>query len=123
MPFLACVEPGTVVRPITVVVNKSTIESERLGRVTWGAAQLGIAQGVLDAVAEGLLPAENVDEILLLIAVWVDPDADDEAAVKEANRVAARDALADALTAHSAASVLEVVALREQARNAFFEGP
>ena len=35
---------------MTVVVNKSTISGEgELGRITWGAAQLGIAQGVLDA--------------------------------------------------------------------------
>jgi 5,6,7,8-tetrahydromethanopterin hydro-lyase len=122
VPFLACVAPGTVVRPVTVVVNKSTIETETLGRMTWGAVQLGIAQGVLDAVAEGLLPAETVDETVLLIAVWVDPAADDEAAVKQANRTAARDAVADALTAHAAASVLEVVALREQAHNTFFGG-
>jgi 5,6,7,8-tetrahydromethanopterin hydro-lyase len=122
VPFLACPEPGSVVRPMTVVVNKSTIDGERLGRMTWGAAQLGIAQGVLDAVAEGLLPAESVDETVLLVAVWVDPDADDESAVKEANRAAARAAVADALAAHSAASVMEVVAARERAHNAFFGG-
>ncbi|HEY7401529.1 MAG TPA: formaldehyde-activating enzyme [Actinomycetota bacterium] len=120
VPFLACPEPGSVVRPLTVVVNKSTIDGERLGRMTWGAAQLGIAQGVLDAVADGTLPPEEADETVLLVAVWVDPDAHDEAAVKEANRRAARAAVADALSAHSAESVSAVAEARERAHNAFY---
>jgi 5,6,7,8-tetrahydromethanopterin hydro-lyase len=122
VPFLACPEPGSVVRPMTVVVNKSTIDGERLGRMTWGAAQLGIAQGVLDAVADGLLPAASVDETVLLVAVWVDPEASDGPAVKEANRAATRAAVADALSAHSADAVMEIVAVRERAHNAFFGG-
>jgi 5,6,7,8-tetrahydromethanopterin hydro-lyase len=120
VPFLACVEPGAVVRPATVVVNKSTIDDDALGRMTWGAAQLGIAQGVLDAVADGVLEPEEADEIVLLVAVWVDPAAHDEAAVKEANRAATRAAVMDALTAHSAGAVMDVTARREQAHNAFF---
>jgi 5,6,7,8-tetrahydromethanopterin hydro-lyase len=120
VPFLACVEPGMVVRPATVVVNKSTILGDALGRMTWGAAQLGIAQGVLDAIADGVLDAEGADDLLLLVAVWVDPAAHDEAAVKDANRSATRAALADALTAHSAEAVADLVARREHARNAFF---
>jgi 5,6,7,8-tetrahydromethanopterin hydro-lyase len=122
VPFLACPEPGTVVRPMTVVVNKSTIDDQTLGRMTWGAAQLGIAQGVLDAVAEGILPAESADDMVLLVAVWVDPAAGDESAVKNANRAATLAAVADALTVHSAASVMEVAAAREGAHNAFFGG-
>src|SRR5947209_9241680 len=71
LPFLACLSPGVVARPTTVVVNKSSFEgNETLGRITWGAAQLGIAQGVLDAVADGVLDASLADDVLVLIAVW-----------------------------------------------------
>ena len=92
--------PGVVVRPTTIVVNKSPIEGDsKVGPITWGAAQLGIAQGVLDAVAEGLIDAGEVAEVILLVAVWVDPAAGDETAVKAANRAAMRDAIADALRA------------------------
>ena len=100
LPFLACLSPGVVVRPTTIVVNKSPIEGDaKVGPITWGAAQLGIAQGVLDAVAEGLIDAAEAAEIVLLVAVWVDPAAADETAVKAANRAAMRDAIADALAA------------------------
>ncbi len=101
-------------------MNKSPIAGDALGRMTWGAAQLGIAQGVLDAVADGVLDAATADDIVLLVAVWVDPAAHDEAAVKEANRAATSAAVADALSAHPAEAVLDVAARREQAHNAFF---
>jgi 5,6,7,8-tetrahydromethanopterin hydro-lyase len=123
LPILACLKGGgTPVRPATIVVNKVTIESDHLERMTWGAAQLGIAQGVLDSVAEGLLDAGDAADMVLLIAVWVDPDADDEAAVRAANRRATRDAVADALEPPSAEAVRALAAQRDEATNAYYSG-
>ena len=51
-----------------------TIPARALGRITWGAAQLGIAQGVLDAVADGLLDAGEAADVVMLAALWVDPE-------------------------------------------------
>jgi 5,6,7,8-tetrahydromethanopterin hydro-lyase len=122
-PFLACLSAGTVVRPATVVVNKSTIEGDGpLGRITWGAAQLGIAQGVLDAVADGIVPAEEAADVVVLAALWVDPDAHDETAVKRANRAAMRGAIADALQPASTAAVQALVDRREEAANIYYTG-
>lgn len=122
LPFLACLEPGTLVRPTTIVVNKVTLGSDQLERLTWGAAQLGIAQGVLDAVADGTLDAAEVPELLLLVAVWVDPKAHDETAVRRANREAMQAALADAVSPPSADVVRTLAARREDARNAYYGG-
>ncbi len=123
VPFLACIEPGTVVRPITVVVNKSSLGEPSLDRITWGAAQLGIAQGVLDAVADGTLPADDVDSLVLLVAVWVDPKAHQEATVKTANRAAMRAALADAVTTRTAKEIKALAARREKASSPYYGGP
>jgi 5,6,7,8-tetrahydromethanopterin hydro-lyase len=123
LPILACLKgAGTPVRPATIVVNKVPLESERLERITWGAAQLGIAQGVLDAVAEGLLRADEAADVIVLIAVWVDPDAHDETAVRVANREATRDAIADALQPPSADAVGALAAERDEASNAYYSG-
>jgi 5,6,7,8-tetrahydromethanopterin hydro-lyase len=122
VPFLACTAPGSVVRPMTIVVNKSTIESEALGRITWGAAQLGIAQGVLDAVADGALPPAEAGEIVVLIAVWVDPAAEDETAVRRANRTATRAAIADALSPPAEDAVRALADRREAAANGYYGG-
>lgn len=122
VPFLAVVESGKLVRPITVVVNKVTLGHQPLDSITWGAAQLGISQGVLDAVADGLLEAGDASKIVLLVAVWVDPAATDETAVRKANRAATRAAVEDALTDRDSAYVMDVVARREHASNGYYHG-
>jgi 5,6,7,8-tetrahydromethanopterin hydro-lyase len=123
LPILACLKgAGTPVRPATIVVNKVTIEGDGLARMTWGAAQLGIAQGVLDAVAEGRLDAEEAADVLLLVAVWVDPDANDETAVRIANRDATRAAIVDALEPPAPEAVQTLAEQRDEATNAYYTG-
>lgn len=122
LPFLACLELGRVVRPTTVIVNKATFASDEHSRLTWGAAQLGIAQGVLDAVAEGLIDAREAPELILLVPVWVDPGASDETAVRLANREATRAAVADAVSPPKPKAVRELAARREQATNVYYRG-
>jgi len=121
-PFLACLGAGTVVRPATIVVNKTTIVDERLARLTWGAAQLGLAQGVLDAVADGLLDPGEAADVVLLVALWVDPDAYDETALRVANRAVIHAAIADALAPFGADEARALAGRREDAANAFYTG-
>jgi 5,6,7,8-tetrahydromethanopterin hydro-lyase len=124
LPLYVCLGAGSLVRPVTVFRNKVSIDDldSRYALVTWGAAQLGVGQGVLDAVADGLLPPESVDELVLLAAVWVDPAADDETLVRLANRDAMRSAIADAVADSHAEQLTHMQSLREGATNAFYTG-
>ena len=74
-PVLVCVGPTQAeyepVWPPTLIMNKATALDDRHQTLTWGAAQLGIGQGVLDAVADGLIEASG--DLLVLVAFWVDP--------------------------------------------------
>jgi len=62
-PVLVCVGPTQAeyepVWPPTLMMNKATALEARHQTMTWGAAQLGIGQGVLDSVADGLLEATD----------------------------------------------------------------
>ncbi|HEY4870044.1 MAG TPA: formaldehyde-activating enzyme [Candidatus Dormibacteraeota bacterium] len=122
VPFLALIESGVLVRPITAVVNKVTIGPDPHGPITWGAAQVGISQGVLDAVADGLIDPGVAGSIVVLVAVWVDPAASDETAVRKANRAATRAAIEDAVTDRSADFVRGVVDRREHGSNPYYGG-
>ncbi len=93
--FVTVIRPGLPVKPFTLFVNKAPLSSSRHSTLTWGAAQAGVASGVLGAVADGVIPREEVDDLLLIAAVWVDPEADDEVAVFQHNRQATREALAN----------------------------
>jgi len=88
--------------------------------VTWGAAQLGIGQGVLDAVADGLLEAS--DDLIVLVAVWVDPNAHDETAVRVANRAAVRKAIGTCVEGRDPDAAQRLVAERDSLRNPFYGG-
>jgi 5,6,7,8-tetrahydromethanopterin hydro-lyase len=121
-PVMVCLGAGNAVRPATIMMNKATIGSTRHANLTWGAGQLGIGQGVMDAVADGLLAAELAGEIVILVAAWIDPDATDETAVRVASREATRTAIADALAAAPEPRVRELMGLRGNPGNAFYGG-
>ena len=123
-PVLVCVGPTQSeyepVWPPTLMMNKATALGERHQTLTWGAAQLGIGQGVLDAVADGLLEAS--DDVLVLVAVWVDPSADDETAVREANRSATRKAIGVCVEGRDPSAAAALAARRDSLRNPFYSG-
>jgi 5,6,7,8-tetrahydromethanopterin hydro-lyase len=121
-PFLVCLGPGTVVHPPTIFVNKTTIDSESIGRMTWGAGQLGVGQGVLDAVADGLLDPREAPEITVLAAVWIDPSVSEEHALRRACREAARSAIADALEPATVEAVRALVERRHHVANGYYAG-
>ena len=106
--------------PPTLMMNKATALEERHQTMTWGAAQLGIGQGVLDAVADGLIEASG--DLLVLVAVWVDPAADDETAVREASRAAMRKALGVCVEGRDPAAAAALVERRDSLRNPFYSG-
>lgn len=93
-PFIAVIQPGLPVKPLTLFVNKATLAGDEHARLTHGAAQAGIAGGIADAVAEGTVSRDEVDGLLIIASVWVDPEARNEQDVYRNNRDAARAALA-----------------------------
>jgi 5,6,7,8-tetrahydromethanopterin hydro-lyase len=116
--FVAVVRPGLAVKPLTLFVNKAELASERHAALTWGAAHAGVASGVLWAVADEVIPPTEVDGLLLIAAVWVDPKADAETLVYENNRAAVRQALENGRLRLPSLGAL--LALAERPENPFF---
>jgi len=123
-PVLVCIGPDEAhyepIWPPTLMMNKATARDENHETITWGAAQLGIGQGVLDAVADGLL--EATDELAVLVAVWVDPEASDETAVRLANREAVRKAIGTCVEGRAPDAAVRLVAERDSLQNPFYSG-
>ena len=82
--------PGMPVQPMTLMVPKLAVAETRL---LLGAAQAGIAEAVVSAVADGVIDAYDAPRTLLVAAVWLDPAAADEDLVYANQRSAARSAL------------------------------
>jgi 5,6,7,8-tetrahydromethanopterin hydro-lyase len=118
--FLTVLQPGLPVQPPTLFVNKAPIADDRHGALTWGAAQAGVADGVVAALEDGSIDASAVGDLLLIVAVWVDPAATDEAAVHANNRAATAAALAAGTDGRP--SVEDLRAAR-RAWNPYFRAP
>jgi formaldehyde-activating enzyme len=123
-PVLVCVgrdeahyEP---VWPPTLMMNKATAVDERHETMTWGAAQVGIAQGVLDAVADGVIEATG--DLFVLVAVWVDPRADDETALRLANRASVRKAIGMCVEGRDPEAAARLVDARDSVTSPFYSG-
>jgi formaldehyde-activating enzyme len=123
-PVLVCVGPEQPryepVWPPTLMMNKATALDPHLETLTWGAAQLGIAQGVLDSVARGLVEATH--ELIVLVAVWIDGQATDETAVRLAAREAVGKAVAMCVEGRDPDAAARLVAERDTLTNPFYSG-
>jgi formaldehyde-activating enzyme len=123
-PVLICVGPSQPeyepVWPPTLMMNKATALDERSQTLTWGAAQLGIGQGVLDAVADGLIEASG--DLVVLVAVWIDASSEDETAVRLAARAATRKALGICVEGRDPEAAAALVERRDSLQSPFYSG-
>jgi len=62
-------------RPATMMVPKVTIKDARTIELLGSVVQAATADAVVDAVAEGVIPRELVDEICIIDLIWLDPQA------------------------------------------------
>ena len=61
------------VRPVTVMVSKVTVTKSKYTNILMGTVQAAIANGVLDAVRAGDIPKAKVDDLGIIVSVWLDP--------------------------------------------------
>jgi len=118
VPFVTVLRPSLPVKPLTLFVTKAAPAGDGHGLLIWGPAQAGIAAGVADALADGVISIEQADSHVIIAAVWVNPSADDAEAVFANNRLSVRTALENGV--QSLPSTDDVIAARNSPSNPFF---
>ena len=93
IPFLVVLRPNVPVRPATLFVNKAETREEPHTSISWGAGEAGIAEGMREAIKAGALAEHNLDDLAMIVSIWIDPAVTDEAAVLRNTREAMRTAL------------------------------
>jgi formaldehyde-activating enzyme len=106
--------------PPTIMINKATAIEATHQTITWGAGQLGIAQGVLDAVSQELVPCSI--EVLVFVAIYIDPGATDETAVRIASREATLKGIRTATEGRDPQAARALVDRRDHLRSPFYGG-
>jgi 5,6,7,8-tetrahydromethanopterin hydro-lyase len=69
----AILNSDVMVRPTTLMVSKVTVKKSRYTNILMGTVQAAIAHGVLDAVRAGDIPRRKVNDLGIIVSVWLDP--------------------------------------------------
>lgn len=70
---LAILNTDVMVRPPTICVSKVTVDNERYTNILMGTVQYAIAMGVLDSVRSGDIPKAKVNDLGIIVSVWLNP--------------------------------------------------
>lgn len=116
-PLLAVLEPNLPAKPATLIVNKVTIQGVEQAILMFGPAQAAVAKAVMDSVADGIIPEEQAEEILIIVSVFVEWDATDKKKVYDNNYKATKFAIERAITGKPTAK--EVLAKKDSAKHPF----
>ena len=70
---LALLNTDVMVRPPTLCVSKVTVDNERYTNILMGTVQYATAMGVLDAVRRNDIPRDKVNDLGLIVSIWLNP--------------------------------------------------
>src|SRR5512139_1429579 len=76
-PLLAVVRPNLLTKPATLVIPKVTLKKDVQVREMFGPVQAAVAKAVADSVEEGVFPDNDIDSLVILVSVYLHPDAAD----------------------------------------------
>ena len=116
-PLLAVLEPNLPAKPATLLVNKVTIKGAAQAVLMFGPAQAAVAKAVMDCVAEGSLPRELAEELMIIVSVFIEWDAENKKKVYDYNYQATKQAIERAVLQKP--SLAEVLSRKDSARHPF----
>ncbi len=96
-PLLSVIRPNLPCKPYTVVVPKVTVGDMEDAAKIFGPAQAGVAKAVADAVEEGIIPKNKIEEWVIVCSVFIHPEAGDFRKIYQYNYGATKLALKRAL--------------------------
>ena len=83
--LLAVVTPNLPAKPDTVITNKVTIKGATQAVQLFGPAQAAVSRAVVDSVAEGVIPRDQVDDLVIVVGVFIHWEAKDDAKIQKFN--------------------------------------
>jgi len=115
--LLAVLTPNLLVKPATVLITKVTIKGAKQAVQMFGPAQYAVSKAVADSVAEGVIPKDQADKLVIVCGVFIHWEADDDAKIREYNYEATKLAIARAMKNEPSAD--EMVAQKDDAKHPF----
>ncbi len=116
-PLLAVLEPNLQPKPVTLIINKVTIKNAFQAELMFGPAQAAVAKAVADSVAEGVIPKELVEDLVIIVSVFIHWKAEDKKKIYDYNYEATKLAIKRAF--EKKPSIDEVLEKKDKAKHPF----
>ncbi|MCL2157426.1 MAG: bifunctional 5,6,7,8-tetrahydromethanopterin hydro-lyase/3-hexulose-6-phosphate synthase [Methanobrevibacter sp.] len=98
-PLLSVIRPNLMTKPATLIIPKVTVGDLGDASKIFGPAQTAVGRAVADAVEEGLIPIKDCEDLVLMVSVFIHPEAEDYRKIYQYNygatKLAIRRAMAD----------------------------
>ena len=96
--LLAVLTPNLAVKPSTVMITKVTIKGMRQAVQMFGPAQAAVAKAVADSVADGVIPKDQCEDLVIVCGVFIHPGAEDDKKIFDYNYEATKASIASAMS-------------------------
>ena len=96
--LLAVLEPNLAVKPATVLVTKVTIQGAKQAVQMFGPAQYAVAKAVADSVAEGVIPKDQCERLVVVCGVFIHWQAESDQKIQDYNYQATKEAIQRAVS-------------------------
>jgi bifunctional enzyme Fae/Hps len=96
-PLLSVIRPNLPSKPATLIVPKVSVKNMDQAAQIFGPAQTAVAKAVADSVAEGVIPKDDVEDLVIIVSVFIHPEAKDYDAIYRYNYGATKLALQRAM--------------------------
>jgi 5,6,7,8-tetrahydromethanopterin hydro-lyase len=118
--LLAVVTPNLPCKPDTIISNKVTMKGAAQAVQMFGPAQAAVARAVMDSVKEGVIAQDMVDDLCIIVGVFIHWEAKDDKKIYDYNYQATKESIARAMAGEP--KVADVLAKYGAARHPFASG-
>jgi 5,6,7,8-tetrahydromethanopterin hydro-lyase len=118
--LLAVVAPNLPAKPDTIMANKVTLKGEKQVGQMFGPAQAAVSRAVVDSVRDGVIPEGEVDDLCIVVGVFIHWLAEDDKKIFDWNYQATKESIARAMGGEPTASA--VIDGSAEARHPFAGG-
>jgi 5,6,7,8-tetrahydromethanopterin hydro-lyase len=117
--LLAVLTPNLICKPATVLVTKVTIKGADQAVQMFGPAQKAVAKAVADCVAEGVIPKNQVEDLVIIAGVFIHWDAKDNDKIYRYNLEATKLAIQRAM--RNEPKIDEILAKKDTVKHPIWE--
>jgi 5,6,7,8-tetrahydromethanopterin hydro-lyase len=117
--LLAVLTPNLLCKPATVLITKVTIKGAGQAVQMFGPAQKAVAKAVADSVAAGVIPKDQVENLVIVAGVFIHWDAKDNGKIEKYNYDATKLAIQRAMKGEP--KIDEILAKKDTVKHPIFE--